>query len=84
MLIQTKGIKDSIALTLVFTVFGRAENIFIFLFLDHFPKKPCFFTCLHYTSFENTVGKGEIAQQLFGQLSSNMKLSSANSFSLEV
>ena len=50
--------------------------------------------CLQYKSFENTVGKGEIArneQFLFFLLyldnflpfSSNLELSSANSFSLE-
>ena len=27
-----------------------------------FPNKPCFFTGLHYKSFENLVGKGEIAR----------------------
>ena len=27
-----------------------------------FRKKALFFTCLQYTSFENTVGKGEIAR----------------------
>ena len=26
-----------------------------------FPKQDLVFTCLHYKSFENTVGKGEIA-----------------------
>ena len=26
-----------------------------------FPNKPWFLTCLQYKSFENTVGKGEIA-----------------------
>ena len=54
------------------------------------------FTCLHYKSFENTVGKGDIARNeqflifpLFSTLlenflpfSSNLKLSSANSFNL--
>ena len=55
------------------------------------------FTCLQYKSFENTVGKGEIARNeqflffptVFSTLledflpfSSNLKLLSANSFSL--
>ena len=30
--------------------------------LISFPIKPLFFTCLQYKSFENTVGKGEIAR----------------------
>ena len=29
--------------------------------LNPFPNKPWFFTCLQYKTFENTVGKGEIA-----------------------
>ena len=56
------------------------------------------FTCLQNKSFENTVGKGEIARneqfrlfpqcflpvwRTFWSLSSNLKLSSADSFSLE-
>ena len=63
-----------------------------------FPKQALLFTCLQYKSFENTVGKGEIAcngqSLLFPQLfstclenclpfSSNLKLLAANSFSLE-
>ena len=58
---------------------------------------PDFFTCLQHKSFENTVGKGEIARNeqflLFPQcflpfkkilpFSLNLKLSFANSFSLE-
>ena len=66
--------------------------------LNPFPNKPWFFMCLQYKSFENTVGKGEIAQneqflpfptvfstflENFLVFSSNLKLSSANSFSLE-
>ena len=61
------------------------------------PKQALAFTCLQYRSFENTVGKGEIAHNeqflLFPQcflplwrtlsFSSNSKLSSANSFTLE-
>ena len=56
------------------------------------------FTCLQYNSFENTVGKGEIARneqfllfphcfppfiENFLAVSSNSKLLSENSFSLE-
>ena len=66
---------------------------------DPFPNKPWFFSCLQYKSFENTVEKGEIASDeqflLFPQcfffilwenvvpLSSNLNLSSANSFESE-
>ena len=51
------------------------------------------FTCLQYKSFENTVGKGEIAPsptmfstplENFLPFSSNLKFLSANSFRLEV
>ena len=63
--------------------------------LQPFPKQTLVFTCLHYKSFENTVGKGEIVRDeqflLFPEFSthlenflpflSNLKLSSANSFS---
>ena len=58
-----------------------------------FPNQALFFTCLSYKSFENTVGKGEIARNerfLFSTLWENflpvlfnLKLSSTNSFSLE-
>ena len=64
-----------------------------------FPKQALVFTCLQYKSFENTVGKGEIASskqfllfaQCFVPLSSrtfdhfrqDLKLLSANSFRLE-
>ena len=63
-----------------------------------FLKQVLVFTCLQYNSFENTVGKGEIARNeqflLFPQrfllllrnvlpFSSNLKLSYANSFCLE-
>ena len=44
------------------------------------------FDALGNKPFENTVGKGEIVFYLFGEFlpfSSNLKLSSANSFSLE-
>ena len=45
-----------------------------------FPNQALDCTCLQYRSFENTVEKGEIARK---PLSSNLKLSSANTFSLE-
>ena len=33
------------------------------LYIDYpFPKQALVFTCLQYKSFENTVGKGEIAR----------------------
>ena len=63
-----------------------------------FPKQALFFTCLQYKSFDNTKGKGEITRNeqfllfptVFSTHSvnflpffSNLKLSSANSFSLE-
>ena len=61
--------------------------------LNPFPNKPLFFTCLQSKSFENTVGKGEIASPFptlfsiflenFLPFSSNSKLSPANSFSLK-
>ena len=62
-----------------------------------FPKQALVFACLHYTSFENTVGKGETAHNehispfpaVFSNLSenflpfsSNLKLSSPSSLSL--
>ena len=63
-----------------------------------FPNKPWFFTCLQYKCFENTMGKGEIARneqfllfptvfptllENFLSLSSNLKMSSLKSLSLE-
>ena len=63
-----------------------------------FPKQALVLTCLQYKSFENTVGKGEIARneqfllfptvfsthlENFMPFSLNLKLSSANCFSLE-
>ena len=62
-----------------------------------FPKQALVFTCLQYKSFENTTGKGEIARNkqflLFPRcflptlrtlsFSSNLKLTSVNSFRLE-
>ena len=68
-----------------------------FLTLNPFPNKP-WFSCLQYNSFENVEGKGEIVgnEQFlpfptvfstnlknFQQFSSNLKLLSATSFSLE-
>ena len=67
------------------------------LFINPFPNKPWFLTCVQYKSFENTGGKREIARNEqflfsrsvfypFGELFAifpNLKLSSANSFSLE-
>ena len=54
------------------------------------PNKALFFTCLQYKSFENTVGKGEIARNSVfypsGELSAifiDLKLSSAKYVSLE-
>ena len=74
--------------------------VHVVLGLHHepFPKQTLVFTCLQYMSFENTVGKGEIAHNeqflLFSSMfsshldnflpvSSDLKLSSANPFSLE-
>ena len=66
--------------------------------LNPFSNKPWFFTCLQYKSFENPVGKGEIARNKqfssfpnvfytrldnFLPISSNLELSSAKYFSLE-
>ena len=63
-----------------------------------FPKQALDFMCLYYKSFENTVSKGEIAHneqfllfsrcflrvwRTFGNFSSNLILSSANSFGLD-
>ena len=63
-----------------------------------FPKQALVFKCVRNKSFENTEGKGEIAHneqflhfpqcflpllEKFLPFSSNLKLSSANSFSLE-
>ena len=61
------------------------------------PKQALVFTCLQYNSFENTVENGEIAHEEqfllflvfstrlknFPPFSSNSKLSSAKSFSLD-
>ena len=70
-----------------------------FITLEPFAKQALVFTCLLYKSFENTVGKGEIAHneqfflfpqcflpicRTFPAFSSRLKLSSAISFSLKV
>ena len=57
------------------------------------PKQALVFMCLQYKSFENTMEKGEIAHDVSHSVfypsreilpySSNLKLSSANSFNLE-
>ena len=44
-----------------------------------FPNNPWFLSVCTTSLFENTVGKGEIARNK----QSNLKLSSANTFSLE-
>ena len=38
---------------------GKFDSLHVCL---HFPKQALVFTFLHYKSFENTVGKGEIAR----------------------
>ena len=43
------------------SVFWKAAGISWILNFYPFPNKPWAFTCLLYKSFENTVGKGEIA-----------------------
>ena len=65
---------------------------------NRFPNKPCFFTGLQYKSFENNVGKGEIARyeqflllprcflplwRTCAIFLSNLKLSTKNYLSLE-
>ena len=73
-----------------FTIFGFFKSL-------PSPNQALVFTCLHYKSFENTVGTGEIARNeqflLFPQCFLSVgelchfhqmsNLSSANSFSLE-
>ena len=65
--------------------------------IEPFPKRALVFTCLQYKSFENAMGKGEIARneqfllcpvfstllQNILPLISNLELSSADSLSLE-
>ena len=72
-----------------------SHNVFLkAFFLQPFPKQALVFSGLLYKSFENTVGKGEIARnkqfllfpvfsnrlENFLPFSSNLKSSSANSF----
>ena len=67
-------------------------------FVKHFPKQALVCTCLQYKSFENTVGKEEIARneqfllfpqcflpiwRTFCEFHQILKLSSANYVSLE-
>ena len=43
--------------------FVHLGNFFLLeMFPQHFPKQALVFTCLQYKSFENSVGKGEIAR----------------------
>ena len=64
--------------------------LLISLWSNTLPSWPLV-TCLQYKSFENTVEKGEIAHnevfsnllEIFPAFSSNLKLLSANSFSLD-
>ena len=46
-------------ITVIETVISSERGMYHF---NPFPNKPCFFTSLQYKSFENTVGKGEIAR----------------------
>ena len=77
---------------------SRKSNIPMYSDSKPLPKQALIFTCQLYKSFENTVGKEEIArheqfllfQQCFSILSesfppfsSNLKLSPANFFGLE-
>ena len=44
---------------------GASKGVIVWEQVNPFPNKPCFFLFspgLHYKSFENTVGKGEIAR----------------------
>ena len=38
-----------------------SKGVIVWEWVKPFPNNPFFFTCLQKTSFENTVGKGEIA-----------------------
>ena len=65
---------------------SHRQQIPIFILLALSQTSPGFYVPAVYKFFENTVGKGEIARNLLGSFlsfSSNKKLSSANSFSLE-
>ena len=79
--------KGEIALNEQFHLFPQCFPIFFFSLLT-FSQTSCGFTCLLYKSFENALGKGEIAcntcLENFIQFSLNLKLSSANCFSLGV
>ena len=46
----------------VFISFYPYSLFIYFNLLNPFPNKSCFFTCLLYKSFENTLGKGDIAR----------------------
>ena len=87
-------------LSLVFSPHVTQGNIASFKngWAQPFPKQALVFTCQEYKSFENTVGKAEIARKpaispfptVFSTLlenllpsSSKLRLLSANSFSLE-
>ena len=77
---------------------GLSQQVVVYMQYYHcvypFPKQAQAFTRLQYKSFENTVGKGEIARNeqfllfpqyflLFPPFPSNSKLSPANSFGLK-
>ena len=54
--------------------------------IEPFPKQALVFMCLQYKAFRNTLGKGEIAHNPFGELSAifiKSEMSSADFFSLE-
>ena len=87
------------AISLFLTMFSSLHGTY-FSFSMHFnpspPKKTLVFICLQYNSFENPVGKGEIAcneqfllfptvfstlSENFPPFSTNLKLLSANPFS---
>ena len=78
------GLDISLLLNIDVKEFLSSIIVYHFLFYP-FPKKPWI---LHVcsTSLENTMGKREIARnsfENFSPFSSNLKLSTANSFSLE-
>ena len=68
------------------SVLPEAASLNLKLF-EPLPKQVLGLTCLQYKYFENTVGKGEIFPTHFKKFHpsspSNMKLQSANTFSLE-
>ena len=62
------------------------DPIYLKCFHKHFPKQSLHFTCLQYKSFENALGKGEIACNehfllfpVFSILLENSMLFSSNS-----